>query len=366
VVVLSVAIAVALTRSGGDDRPPAEPSPAEPSPAERLGLGGLAGQRLIAGWDGAAPPRGLRLLIRSGGLAGVILFDDNIASGRRVRRTIEGLQAIKRPDGLGDPLLVMVDQEGGQVKRLPGPPEASAEVIGTRGQSYALEQGGKTARSIGGVGFNVDLAPVLDIARPGSAIEREDRAFGDQSGQVIAAGVNGFGAGLQSRGVAATAKHFPGLGAAETNTDLASQRITLSKDELRSADEQPFEAFSRRGGELVMLSLATYPAFADRPAAFSKKIVTGELRGRLGFEGVTITDGLGAAAAEEFGPRREVALAAIGAGNDLLLYSDWRAARRTAALLRKRLLTGRLSRADFEPSVARVLGLRARLIPGSG
>ena len=159
---------------------------------------------------------------------------------------------------------------------------------------------------------------------------------------MIEAGVNGFGAGLQSRGVAATAKHFPGLGAAETNTDLASQRITLSKDELRSADEQPFEAFSRRGGELVMLSLATYPAFADRPAAFSKKIVTGELRGRLGFEGVTITDGLGAAAAEEFGPRREVALAAIGAGNDLLLYTDWRAARRTAALLRKRLLTGRL------------------------
>ena len=162
---------------GGDERP----APAEPSAVERLGLGGLAGQRLIAGWDGASPPRGLRLLIRSGGLAGVILFDDNIASGRRVaedNRGVAGDQAPRRsrrpPAGDG--------RSGGRAgEAAPGPTEPSAEVIGTRGQSYALEQGGKTARSIGGVGFNVDLAPVLDIARPGSAIEREDRAFGDQS-----------------------------------------------------------------------------------------------------------------------------------------------------------------------------------------
>lgn len=359
--VVLIGTAVALIRSGGED-----PPPLEPEAPERFGLGQLAGQRLIAGWDGTSPPRGLRQLISSGGIAGVILFEDNIASRKQARRSIEGLQAIKRPDGLGEPLLVMVDQEGGEVKRLPGPPSSSAEVIGARGHSYALEQGARTAESISGVGFNVDLAPVLDVARPGSAIERERRAFGEQPEQVIAAGADGFGAGLQSRGIAATAKHFPGLGAAKTNTDFASQRITLSLEELRATDEAPFEAFSRNGGDLVMLSLATYPAFADRPAAFSAKIVTGELRERLGFEGVTITDGLGAAAAQEFGPPREVALAAIKAGNDLLLYTDWRAARQTAGLLRRRLRAGRLSRAEFEPSAERVLALRARLAAGPG
>ena len=347
---------------GGGDGGEQAPSASEADrPVTELRLDRLAGQRLIAGWDGFVPPRGLIQLVRRGQVAGVILFDDNIPSRGAARRSIAELQSIDRPGGLGAPLLTMVDQEGGQVKRLDGPPSASAAEMGARGQGFARHQGARTGRSLASAGFNVDLAPVLDVGRPGSAIEDEGRAFGGRPGPVIAAGVGGFGDGLRSRGVAATAKHFPGLGAAETNTDFASQEIRISKRKLRRHDEQPFEAFAAAGGELVMLSLATYPAFSSRPAAFSREIVSGELRGRLGFEGVAITDGLGAAAAQAWGERGEVALAAVDAGNDLLLYTDWRDARDVGRLLTERLRERRLDRDDFEVSAERVLDLRQAL-----
>jgi beta-N-acetylhexosaminidase len=357
VVAAVVAGSVALSGGGGDG----DPAATAERPAAELRLDRLAGQRLIAGWDGARVPRGLELLIRQGRVAGVILFEDNVPSPAAAGESIARLQELDRPDGLEMPLLVMVDQEGGQVKRLDGPPAASAAEMGVRGSEYARRQGELTGESLAEAGFNVDLAPVLDVGRPGSAIEGEQRAFGASPADVVAVGVEAFTAGLRSRGIAATAKHFPGLGAAETNTDFASQEIRISKQELRAGDELPFEAFAAAGGELVMLSLATYPAFSDRPAAFSRKVVSGELQGRLGFEGVSITDGLGAAAAQAFGSRGEVALAATEAGNDLLLYTDWRDARDVGRLLTRKLRDGALDREEFERSAARVLDLRTEL-----
>jgi beta-N-acetylhexosaminidase len=342
----------------GEERAPA------PSIAEELAAGELAGQRLIAGWEGSEPPRGLRRMIRKGRVAGLILFGDNVAgrSERAVARQIEELQATPRPGGLEAPLLVMVDQEGGQIRRLPGAPVLSAAEMGERGRSVAWRQGERTAAELRSAGFNVDLAPVLDVARSGSAIARERRAFGSSAEQVIGVGVDGFARGLrEGGGVAATAKHFPGLGGAEVNTDEAAQRIDSGVEQLRGVDEAPFEAFAADGGELIMLSLATYPALAERPAAFSAKVVEDELRSRLGFEGVTITDGLGAAAAARFGDPARVARAAEAAGNDILLYSDWRGARAAQRLFARGLRSGGLDRARFEASAERVLALRDEL-----
>lgn len=345
---------------GGEEAAPPEPRAA----ADRLPPGLLAGGRLIAGWEGERPPRGLRRLIRSGGVAGVILFADNAPSRSRVGATIRGLQRLPRPPELERPLLVMIDQEGGQASRLPGPPEASAAAIGARGADYAREQGRATGRSLARLGVNVDLAPVLDVAAPDGALARERRAFGDTPGAVIEAGVEGFAAGLAEAGVAATAKHFPGIGAAASSTDLAPQRIRRSPQTLRAVDLLPFEAFVAAGGELVMLALAAYPEIDERPAALSRPIATGELRGRLGFAGVSITDALDAAAAREFGTDAEVALAAVRAGSDLLLYPDFRDARAAGRLLRRRLRSGALDRAGFVAAVDRVLALGTRLEGG--
>ena len=343
----------------GDDSTDA---PAEPAPlAGSLPLEQLAGQRLVAGFSGKRVPSGLRSMVADGEIAGVVLFAENVGSERQTRRLIGTLQRIKRPEGLTMPLAVMVDQEGGLVERVPGPPSASGEEMGDRGAGFARRQGAATARNLRGFGINIDLAPVLDVARPGGAIAGEHRSFGGKPGRVIRVGVGGFAAGLRGGGVAATAKHFPGLGAADVNTDEASQEIDVSKGRLRRTDEAPFAAFVEDGGELVMLSHATYTAYSDQPATFSRSVVTGELRRRLGFEGVTVTDSLDAAAALAFGSRARVAVAAAKSGNDLLLYGDWRTARRAGAALRRKLAAGKLDRDAFEESVERVLDLRRGL-----
>src|SRR5947208_1135635 len=179
------------------------------SAASELSNAELAGERLVTGFGGRRPPDEVVRMIRRCELAGVILFSENLGSRHHARRLIRGLEAIKRPAGLRDPLLVMIDQEGGLVKRLPGPPDSSAQAMGRRGPAYSRRQGAKTARNLRSVGVNVDLAPVLDVGRRGSAIRAQHRSFGGKPRRVIRTAIP-FASAMQRHGVAATGKHFPG------------------------------------------------------------------------------------------------------------------------------------------------------------
>jgi beta-N-acetylhexosaminidase len=257
-------------------------------------------------------------------------------------------------------MLVMTDQEGGLVKRLDGAPTASARQMGVRGAAFAAGQGRRTADNLRDVGVNVDLAPVLDVGRPGGVIAETERSFGSSAARVSATAIP-FAKALRAGGVAAAGKHFPGFGAATENTDFSVERIGLSKRELRAVDERPFAAFAAAGGEMVMLSTAIYPAFDDAPAAFSRSVATGELRNRLGFEGVTITDALETPAVAHFGGTAKVAVAAARAGSDLLLFARLGPAERAWRALVAKLRGGGLDRSEFESAVERVLDLRAAL-----
>jgi beta-N-acetylhexosaminidase len=318
----------------------------------------LAGTRVITGFSGHHPPKALRRMISSGQVAGVILFDGNVGGRSSVRRLTSELQAIPRPAPIQQPLLVTVDQEGGLVRRLPGPPKPSARSIGGRGAAFAESLGRATGQSLHSMGVNVDLAPVLDLGRPGRAIEQEGRTFAATPAAVSEIGV-GFARGLAAGGTAATAKHFPGLGAARVNTDDAVQKIRLPAAKLRAADEQPFASFAQAGGAMVMLSTAVYPALSGRPAALSRAIATGELRDRLGFQGVSITDALGSVSGRSVGGPAKTALAAARAGTDLILFSDLGDAARAERALTRGLGNGSLDRAEFQASVDRVLALRS-------
>ncbi|HEX5982793.1 MAG TPA: glycoside hydrolase family 3 N-terminal domain-containing protein, partial [Solirubrobacterales bacterium] len=200
----------------------------------------------------------------------------------------------------------------------------------------------------------------LDVGRPGGVIEETERSFGATAARVEATAIP-FAEALQAGGVAATGKHFPGFGAARENTDFAVERVDLSKRELRAVDEKPYAALTAAGGKLVMLSTAIYPAFSNRPAAFTRAIATGELRERLGFEGVTITDALETPAVEHFGSTARVALAGARAGDDLLLFTRIGPAERAWEALASGLRAGRLARPEFERAAQRVLNLRAGL-----
>jgi beta-N-acetylhexosaminidase len=319
-----------------------------------------AGERIVVGVDGSSIGRGLRGAVRAGRVAGVVLFAGSFPTPAAGRRLIAELQAIPRPPKLRSPLLVMVDQEGGQVKRVSGAPTASAATMGARGAAFSREQGRRTAANLRRLGVNVDLAPVLDVARQGGVIAETERGFGTDPARVADTAV-AFGGALRSGGIAATGKHFPGFGAARANTDFSVERIGLSKQVLRQIDEVPYRRFIATGGELVMLSTAIYPAFSERPAAFTRAIATGELRERLGFEGVTITDALETPAVEHFGSTSKAAAAGARAGADLLLYTQLGAARTAWRALVEKLRSGALDRAEFESAVDRVLELRSEL-----
>lgn len=327
--------------------------------ARRLKPGQLAGQRLITGLPGTSIPPGLRRMIARGHTAGVILFADNIPSRAAGRRLVERLQAIPRPRRLQQPLLVTIDQEGGLVKRIDGAPAASAAEMGRRGPAYSRRQGRLTGRNLRNLGANVNLAPVLDVGRPGGDISDTDRAFGSTAAAVRRTAL-AFADGLRATGVAATAKHFPGLGAVRMNTDFAAQTVNLPLRTLRRVDQAPYRDFIASGGDLIMLSTAIYPAYSDRPAAFSRKIVTGELRNRLGFKGVTITDAMGTVAVNEFSGPAQATILAAQAGVDLLLYTDYRAAQRAHKTLLRKLAEGKLKRPQFVRSAGRILALRER------
>ncbi|MGC1853308.1 MAG: glycoside hydrolase family 3 N-terminal domain-containing protein, partial [Solirubrobacterales bacterium] len=131
-----------------------------PSVASQLTLGQLAGQRIVFGFSGARPPARVERMIRAGAVAGVILFSDNLPGRAAGRRLIHRLQAIPRPPGLRDPLLVMTDQEGGLVKRVAGAPTTSARTMGARGPAFSRTEGRRTAANLRDLGVNVDLAPV--------------------------------------------------------------------------------------------------------------------------------------------------------------------------------------------------------------
>src|SRR4051812_18520618 len=131
----------------------------EPGAAETLPLKLLAGERIVVGVSGTAVGPGLRAAIREGRVSGLVLFAGNFPTRADGRRLIARLQTIPRPPKLRDPLLVMVDQEGGQVKRLSGAPTASAAEMGARGAAFSREQGRRTAANLREAGVNVDLAP---------------------------------------------------------------------------------------------------------------------------------------------------------------------------------------------------------------
>ena len=328
----------------------------------------LAGQRVIYSYNGRTPPASLLAEIRHGEAAGVIFFSGNISDPAQIHAVINELQQANSHSPVRAPLLMLTDQEGGLVRRLPGAPVLSEQQIGQSAQGLALARAAGTSagRSLRGAGINVNLAPVLDVYRhPGDFTDQFQRSYNSNPAAVSRLG-SAFITAQQKAGVAATAKHFPGLGpaAAAQNTDLRPVTLPVPLRSLRALDEAPYPAAIAAGVRLVMVSWASYPALdAHLPAGLSATIVQHELRQRLGFSGVTVTDALDAGALGAFGTIAARAVLAAAAGMDLLLFSGQNIAEGTTGLngLTSALRSGKLGRPAFLASVNRVLTLRASL-----
>ena len=277
-------------------------------------------------------------------MAGVILFADNIASLPQLRALTGALQRAARGRAL-----IAADQEGGVVHRVPwaaprvGQPQLASAAA-------AENEARRAGRDLRAAGVNVSFAPVADVA---AGPVMRSRAFPGGPAAVsalVAASVRGY----RGTGVAPTAKHFPGLGAASANTDFASATARPSL--------APFRAAVAAGVPLVMASHAVYPSLDPRaPASQSRPILTDLLRRRLHFGGVIVTDSLEAKAVVRRTPTPVAAVRSIGAGADLALTTGRGS---YLPVLRALLLAARGSpafRARVRESAARVLALQSRL-----
>jgi beta-N-acetylhexosaminidase len=319
----------------------------------------LLGQRIMVGMAGTSPGAALLRSVREGRVGAVILFAANIGSRAQLRSLTGALQGAARAGG-NPPVLIAVDQEGGQVKRLPnGPPDLSPpQMVAAGGPGLAGHEGRATGQYLKGVGINWDLAPVSDVPTfAGAFVWQQGRAFSFNS-RTVASYATQFALGLQTERVAATAKHFPGVGTAAVDTDNRLDELHPTSRQL-SAALDPYRAMIPRGLDAVMLSTAGFPAY-DRTGtltAFSRAIVQRLLRGRLGFRGVTITDSLSGTPIGH-DPVSAGVLAAR-AGADVLLYTD--GATGVLQALQSALAAGRLNRAEVVASYARIVALKRRV-----
>jgi beta-N-acetylhexosaminidase len=293
--------------------------------------------------------------IQRGESGSVILFSGNIGSRAQLTALTGSLQTAAR-HGRNPPLLIAVDQEGGEVKRLPnGPPTLSPPQIAATGKvSVARGQGRATGRYLKSLGINMDLAPVVDVPTSHSSfVYQQGRAFSFDA-STVARFATPFMSAMQSAGVAATAKHFPGLGSAPITTDQQLQELYPTAAQ-RAASLTPYKSAIAAGIDAVMVSVAGFPAYdhSGTVAALSEPIVQGLLRGRLGFDGVTISDSLGAPTGHD---ETTAGVLAAEAGTDILLYTD--SASRELAALESALAHGQLAHSAAAGSYQRIVELK--------
>jgi beta-N-acetylhexosaminidase len=336
-------------------------------------LGRLADAVLIPPFPGPRAPGWIRAALTDG-LAGVTLFGPNVADRAQLAALTASLRAAAGPAAAesaaaaltaGAPVIA-IDEEGGDVTRIfhqtgseyPGNSALGAadDVALTEAVYAAL---GADLRALG---INLDLAPSVDVNTAADNPVIGTRSFGSDPALVARHGAAAV-AGLQSAGVAACAKHFPGHGSTTLDSHLVVATVDAPLSVLRKRELPPFAAAIDAGVRAIMPSHIRVPELTgDLPASISARALTGLLRGELGFTGVIVSDGLEMRAVSERYGIPEAAVLAVIAGTDLLCLGrdqDRRMCLAVKAALVEAVRSGRLPGARLEEAAARVDELRA-------
>jgi len=283
----------------------------------------MTAERLMVAFAGMEVPAKVAQALADHPYAGVTLFRDvNVSSPEQVRSLTAALQSAT--PARTRPLLIATDQEGGQLNALgDGLTEfAGAMALGAAGDPALTQKVARaTAREMLALGVNVNYMPSCDLATAPDNPALGIRSFGD-SPATVGEHAAAYVRGLQSEGVAATVKHFPGLGDATADTHHGIAVVEASRDELRQRELVPFRAAIAAGARLAMAGHISLPAVTgDRglPASLAAEVVSGLLRHELGFDGLAITDALDMRAVAQGVAQVVDVISAVRAGEDLLL-----------------------------------------------
>lgn len=252
----------------------------------------MAGQRMMAGFAGTEITDDLRALVKEYKVGNIILFKHNVVSIFQLRALCAELKELVLAE-TGLPPLIAIDQEGGVVSRLPEgcavTPTAMA-IAATGSTENALTAGRIIGQELRALGVNLDFAPVADVNNNPRNPVIGARSFGDDPA-TVSAYTMAMTAGIRESGVLACAKHFPGHGDTDVDSHLGLPRVEKTLEELELCELRPFRALIESGIDMIMSSHILFPAVdPDVPATLSRKIMTGLLRERLGFEGIIVTD----------------------------------------------------------------------------
>lgn len=257
-------------------------------------------------------------------VGGLIYFEKNLLSQTQITNVIDTIKDYAEDQGC-IPLFYSVDEEGGQVARC-------ADALGTAyvesayyyrsmGTDAAYSNARMIAGDIKGLGFNLNFAPVADTwSNPNNTVIGT-RAYSDdfkETARLVSAAVKGFSDG----GVYCTIKHFPGHGDTAEDSHYSSAVSYKTAEELRANEYLAFKDGIEAGADMVMVGHIIVPEIDELPATLSEKMIQGELRGHLGYDGVIITDSLGMGAITNSYSSADAAVMAVQAGNDILLTPD--------------------------------------------
>ncbi|MCY1074592.1 beta-N-acetylhexosaminidase [Archangium lansingense] len=336
-----------------------------PARVERLMVGlsleDKVGQLMMVGFGGTEVTESVEALVRGRRVGGVCLFKRNIANGEQVARLNDGLRRLLA-DGI--PPFLALDQEGGNVVRvrdgvvvLPGNMALGA----TRSAELAYAAGLAQGEDLKRLGFNMNLAPVLDVNLNPRNPVIGIRSYGDSVPLVSELG-RAFVRGQQDAGLVTVAKHFPGHGSTDTDSHTALPIMSESREEVL-AQMEPFRAVIQDGLDGLMTAHVAVPGLTgdDLPATLHPQVLDRLLRQRLGFDGLVLTDELEMdAIAQRYGVGR-AAVMAVKAGADMVLV-PWRAEKKTEVYeaLMTAAWSGELPRTRLDEAVRRILSSKVR------
>jgi beta-N-acetylhexosaminidase len=300
---------------------------------------------------------------------------DNYNGGPLQPTTLAGMQALvsELKSHAQTPLLLAIDEEGGEVDRLApyyGSSPSARQLAATGNPQVAYAQARSDAERMQAIGLNVDFAPVVDVYQGGGV--DQSRTFGTTPSVVITY-AGAFLDGLQQHGVAGTLKHWPGLGAATGNPDYSLPTISSSQARMNAVDFAPYRELLGHQPGMIMVTTVMALAYDSRnPAMLSPTLVDGVLRGQLDYQGVVVTDALDAQGLIQYMQQQgyanpaqglaEASIRAILAGDDLIecpIEADRLAA--VVGALTQAVQSGRISQVRLRLSVHRILRLKAQL-----
>ncbi|GEM_PF-168027 len=328
------------------------------------------GQMIMVEWDeGGTFNNDLQEMLVNQHAGGIILytFNGNIQTRSQVTALTAAIQAHAKI-----PVLISIDQEGGEVNRLDpitGPRPSARDIGATNDPNVAEQQGESDGQVLKQLGFNVNLAPDVDVQALSDATFNassmagfEYRMYGTTPDKVTTF-AGAYLEGLQDQGIIGTLKHWPGLGADTVDPHDALPTIQSSQDELNSVNFAPFRSLIAQGNvDMIMSTHILVPSYDKTyPATLSPILINQVLRGDLGYQGVVITDGLYMRAISQHWTLSQAAVLAVEAGNDILLGPyNTQGVQGVLNALSAAVKNGQISKARIDLSVERILALKIK------